>query len=169
MRLYRLTQTTFWEHMHSIKLLWSCRWRCCEHTVNVWMKPALQLHVQYYEYTCRFNCWCYIAPSWDRDTKTYIQPSYVSLVAHEDLTSRFDTREFMFHSTTITGSAGKKLFAVNFSLFIRIYLKPVPSPFPLWFITWYLYLKKVVSLYGAPPTACSQVVSIVTWAWSIPG
>ena len=54
----------------------------------------------------------------------------------------------------VTGS-GPAL--VSFSSFIQIYLKTVPSQFPLWFIT-YLY-KKALSLYGASPTACSQVVS----------
>ena len=53
--------------------------------------------------------------------------------------------------------AGSSPALVNFSLFIQIYLKSVPSQFSLWFITWYLY-KKVVSLYGASPTACSQGV-----------
>ena len=46
--------------------------------------------------------------------------------------------------------AGSSPALVNFSLFIQIYLKSVPSQFPLWFITWYLY-KKVVSLYMVHP------------------
>ena len=62
--------------------------------------------------------------------------------------------------------AGSSPALVNFSLFIQIYLKSVPSQFSLWFITWYLY-KKVVSLYGASPTACSPGSCIVTWAWSL--
>ena len=49
---------------------------------------------------------------------------------------------------------------VIFSLFIQNLSKNVPSQFPLWFITRYLY-KKVVSPYTTvhPRTASSQVVS----------
>ena len=35
--------------------------------------------------------------------------------------------------------AGSSSALVNFSLFIQIYLKSVPSQFPLWFITWCVY------------------------------
>ena len=44
--------------------------------------------------------------------------------------------------------------------------KNVPSQFSLWFITWYLEGKKVVSPYDASPY-CLFPGCIVTWVWSL--
>ena len=54
---------------------------------------------------------------------------------------------------------------VHPTLFIQIYLKSVPSQFPLWFITWHLYKKSRIPIWCIP--YCLFPGCIVTWAWSL--
>ena len=66
--------------------------------------------------------------------------------------------------TRQSGGRRFKSRSSQFSLFIQIYLKSVPSQFPLWFITWHLY-KSRIPLWCIP--YCLFPGRIVTWAWSL--
>ena len=55
--------------------------------------------------------------------------------------------------------------SIRRSLFIQSLSENVPSQFPLWFITWYLYKKSCIPLWCIP--YCLFPGCIVTWAWSL--